>query len=305
VTGVPRSDFAAPALVTASILWGTTGTAASFMPADVGPIAIGAVTMCVGGLLLFLFSASGAISALRDPVARRWLALGALGVFVYPLAFYTAMNLAGVAIGNVVALGSGPMFAALLEWAFERRRPTRRWLACTFAAVAGIALLAGFGHANAVQTHTERHSAILPGVGLGLLAGLAYALYAYASSRALATGRTGRAVMGGMFGVGAVLLLPVLLLTGAPLLHSTRAAGIAAYLVIGPMFLAYLLFAVGLARLRSSAATTITLVEPVVATVLAVAVVGERLTVAGWVGLALILAGVAVMATARLPGNTA
>jgi DME family drug/metabolite transporter len=171
--------------------------------------------------------------------------------------------------------------------------------------MAGIALLAGFGHANAVQAHTERQSAILPGVGLGLLAGLAYALYAYASSRALATGRTGRAVMGGMFGVGAVLLLPVLLLTGAPLLQSTRAAGIAAYLVIGPMFLAYLLFAVGLARLRSSAATTITLVEPVVATVLAVAVVGERLTVAGWVGLALILAGVAVMATARLPGNTA
>ncbi len=283
------------------MLWGTTGTAASFMPADVGPIAIGAVTMCVGGLLLFISSASGALAALRDRTARRWLALGALGVFVYPLAFYSAMNLAGVAIGNVVALGSGPVFAALLEWAFERRRPTRRWLLCTCVAVAGIVLLAALGHARSGPVHPW----VLPGVALGLLAGLAYALYAYASSRALAVGHGGRAVMGGMFGLGAVLLLPVLLLAGAPLLQSGRTLGIAAYLVIGPMVLAYLLFAVGLARLRSSVATTITLVEPLVATVLAVAVVGERLTVAGWAGLALILAGVAVMATARLPGNGA
>ncbi|MCY7326036.1 MAG: EamA family transporter, partial [Microbacteriaceae bacterium] len=45
-------------------------------------------------------------------------------------------------------------------------------------------------------------------------------------------------------------------------------------------------------------ATTITLLEPVVATVLAVVVVGERLTSLGWFGIALILAGVAIIATA-------
>ncbi|MES2170083.1 MAG: EamA family transporter [Actinomycetota bacterium] len=301
MTGAHRTDLAAPALIIASLLWGTTGTAASFMPADVGPLAIGAVTMCAGGLLLFVFSASRALAALRDPASRRWLALGAIGVFVYPLTFYSAMNLAGVAIGNVVALGSGPVFAALLEWSFERRRPSLSWLLCTCAAVAGIGLLAAFGHADAGPAHPH----ILAGVALGLLAGFAYALYAYASSRALATRHGGRAVMGGMFGLGALLLLPVLVVTGEPLLQSGRTIGIAAYLVLGPMFLAYLLFAIGLARLRSSVATTITLIEPLVATVLAVVVVGERLTVEGWTGLALILVGVAAMATARLPGNPA
>ncbi len=301
MTGASHADFAAPALVVASLLWGTTGTAASFMPADVGPIAIGAVTMCVGGVLLFAFSASGALAALRDRRARRWLSLGALGVFVYPLAFYSGMSLAGVAIGNVVALGSGPVFAALLEWLFERRRPTLRWLLCTGVAVAGIAVLAAVGHARFGPAHPQ----VPAGVALALVAGLAYALYAYSSSRALAVGHPGRAVMGGMFGLGGVLLLPVLLLTGEPILQTGRAISLAAYLVVGPMFLAYLLFGVGLARLRSSVATTITLVEPLVATVLAVVVVGERLTVAGWVGLVLILVGVAAMATARLPGNTA
>ena len=46
----------AGALVLASVLWGTTGTAASFLPDDVSPLAIGASTMTVGGALLFVVS---------------------------------------------------------------------------------------------------------------------------------------------------------------------------------------------------------------------------------------------------------
>ena len=53
--------------------------------------------------------------------------------------------------------------------------------------------------------------------------------------------------------------------------------------------------------LRSSTATTITLLEPFVATLLAVIIVGERLEPLGWVGLGLILISVTVLATARQP----
>ena len=104
-----------------------------------------------------------------------------------------------------------------------------------------------------------------------------------------------------MFGLGSIGLLPVLVLTGAPILHSALSLGISAYLAVGPMLVAYLLFGVALGTLRSSGATTITLVEPLVATLLAVAVVGERLAIVGWVGLAFILAGVAAMTAARHP----
>jgi len=54
-----------------------------------------------------------------------------------------------------------------------------------------------------------------------------------------------------------------------------------------------------LRSVRSSTATTITLLEPVVATVLAVIVVGERLSLLGWAGFALVLVGLAVLVTAR------
>ncbi len=286
------------ALVLASLLWGTTGTAASFLPANVSPLAVGASTMTLGGALLFATSARSSWAVLRDATSRRWVAIGALGVVVYPLAFYASMDLAGVAIGNVVSLGSGPVFAALLERVFEKRRLSALWLGCTGGALVGILLLALGGHGAAGSG-----GAVVPGILLGLLAGLAYALYTWASSRAIQSGQPSRGVMGSMFGLGAVVLLPVLLVFGGPLLQSTLTIGVAAYLAIGPMFLAYVLFGIGLRTLRSSTATTITLLEPVVATILAVAVVGERLDPLGWVGLVVILLAITVLASARRPST--
>ena len=283
------------ALVLASVLWGTTGTAASFLPDDVSPLAIGAATMSLGGALLFMFSSRPALAAIRDSGSCRWLLIGAVGVFIYPLAFYTSMDLAGVAIGNVVSLGSGPVFAAILEWLWERHRLSLRWLVCTLIAIAGVALLSIGGHRDGAADGQN----VVAGVTLGFVAGLAYALYTYSSSRAIRLGQTSRGVMGGMFGLGALALAPVLLALGWPLLQSVQTVGITAYLAIGPMFVAYLLFGIGMRSFRSSTATTITLIEPLVATLLAVLVVGERLAVLGWFGFALILVGVTALATAR------
>jgi DME family drug/metabolite transporter len=294
----PRAtSTGALALILGSVLWGTTGTAASFLPADVSPLAIGASTMAAGGILLFLISARPAVAALRDPAARGWLLLGAVGVFVYPLAFYSGMAEAGVAVGNVVALGSGPVFAAVFEWLWERRGLSIRWLVATAIALVGIVLLSVSRHSDGSAAEGDTRLGVLS----ALLAGVAYALYTYASSRAIGVGHSGRGVMGGMFGLGAVPLLPVLLVLGGPLLQSAQTVGIAAYLAVGPMFAAYLLFGYGLTHLRSSVATTVTLIEPLVATVLAVVVVGERLEPPGWLGLALILTGITVLIAARRP----
>lgn len=284
------------ALIVASVLWGTTGTAASFLPDDVSPIAVGASTMGIGGALLFATAPRLSTRVLRDAATRRWVLLGAVGVVSYPLAFYAAMELAGVAIGNVVSLGTGPVFAAVFERAIDRRPLSRLWVGCTAVAIVGVALLAIGGHGTG-----DGAPAVVPGVLLGLVAGLSYALYTYASSRAIQAGGSSRGTMGAMFGAGAVVLVPLLLVVGAPLLQSTTSIGIAGYLALGPMFIAYVLFGVGLRTLRSTTVTTITLLEPFVATLLAVVVVGERLDPVGWVGLALILVAVSVLSTARQP----
>jgi len=184
----------------------------------------------------------------------------------------------------------------ILEACLEVARPV------VFAvAIIGIVLLTLGGHGSAAASG----GSIVPGVILGFVAGLAYALYTYSSSRAIRVGQAPRGVMGGMFGFGAVALLPVLIVLGAPLLQSPQTIGITAYLAIGPMFVAYLLFGIGMRTLRSSTATTITLLEPFVATLLAVFVVGETLEPIGWIGLVLILFAVTVLATARQPREKA
>jgi DME family drug/metabolite transporter len=90
----------------ASVLWGTTGTAATFAPA-VGPLAIGAVAMGLGGLLQALIAAPRIRrEGPRLRAQKGAVLVGALSVGVYPLAFYSSMHLAGVAAGAVVSIGS-------------------------------------------------------------------------------------------------------------------------------------------------------------------------------------------------------
>ncbi|WP_107050354.1 DMT family transporter [Streptomyces sp. NRRL S-1813] len=136
---------------------------------------------------------------------------------------------------------------------------------------------------------------MLLGVGLGFVAATTYALYAWAAHRLITGGVPSRAAMGAVFGLGGLLLLPVLLATGAPLVGSWPNAAVATYMAVVPMFAGYALFGWGLAHLPASTATTLSLLEPAVAAVLAVLVVGERLPAAGWTGITLVVACLAVL----------
>jgi DME family drug/metabolite transporter len=291
-------------VLAASVLWGTTGTAATFAP-GVGPLAIGAVAMGLGGLLQAL-TAARPIARERGALhgQRRLVLLGGLAVAVYPLAFYTSMRLAGVAVGTVVSIGSGPLAAALAGRVLDRNRLTARWLAGAALGLAGMLLLC---LAEAARPHPGHASAAatLLGVALGLVAGTTYALYTWAAHRLIGRGIPARAAMGAVFGLGGLLLLPVLLATGAPLVASWPSAAVGAYMALVPMFTGYLLFGWALAHVPATTATTLTLLEPAVATLLAVTIVGEHLPAAGWAGLTLI-AGCLVILTAparlRRPG---
>ncbi|MEU6372048.1 DMT family transporter [Streptomyces sp. NPDC046909] len=283
----------------ASFLWGTTGTAATFAP-GVGPLAIGAAAMGLGGLLQALLAAPRIrreASALR---ARRGVVvLGALSVGAYPLAFYSSMHLAGVAAGTVVSIGSAPLASALIERVVDGRRLTRRWTTGAALGLTGTLLLCLAKTDSG--TGTDSPSTTVLGIALGLVAGVTYALYSWAAHRLISGGITSGAAMGTVFGLGGLLLLPVLIATGAPLLDSWSNAAVGAYMALVPMFLGYVLFGWGLAHVPASTATTLSLLEPAVAAVLAVLVVGERLPALGWTGVALVVACLAVLTAPPRP----
>ncbi len=280
----------------AALLWGTTGTAATFAPA-VGPLAIGAAAMGLGGLLQALLAARPLARERAALRAQRGVAgLGAVTVAVYPLAFYSSMRLAGVAAGTVVSIGSAPIASALVERIIDRRRLSARWL---LGAAVGLTGTAALCLAEAVQPSSAPGGGTAwrtgLGLALGLVAGLTYASYSWAAHRLMRSGVTSRAAMGAVFGLGGLLLLPVLVATGAPLADSWPNAAVGAYLALVPMLTGYLLFGWGLARVSPSTATTLSLLEPAVAAAAAVLVVGERLPALGWAGIALVLCCLAIL----------
>lgn len=238
-----RDSFAGIfAVLAAAFLWGTTGTAATFAP-SVGPLTMGAAALGIGGIL----QAAVAIPSLRRE--RRALAsqrgtvlAGAAGVLIYPLAFYSSMHLAGVAVGTVVSLGSAPIASGLLERVLERRPLSRWWMLAAALGIVGSAILC----ASKMHDAPSETLATVAGVILGLVAGATYAMYSWSAHRLMNRGIGRAAAMGAVFGLGGIALMPVLILTGAPLIASTQAMMVGLYMALIPMFVGYLLSGMGL-----------------------------------------------------------
>ncbi len=280
------------AIVFACFLWGTTGTVASFAP-EVRALAIGAFAMGMGGVFLVLSALKPLLKDRPKLMAnRRMLLVGGLSVAVYPLAFYSSMRLSGVAIGTVVSIASAPLFTMMLECLFSRKNVSVQWVLSFVIGALGILLLAmgkdqaAFSVDGAAANYAMAN---YTGIALGLLAGISYATYSWAAKQMIEQGIHSKSAMAGMFGFAALLLLPSLLLTGDKLFATAVNAGVALYMALVPMFLGYLCFGYGLRYIEASKATLITLLEPVVAMLLAVLVLGERFMVVGWLGMIMIL----------------
>src|SRR4051812_25269636 len=179
----------------AAICFGTTGTAQALGPDGLAPAGVGAARILVGGALLVLLGGS-----LRQ-LPRKPLVLAAIAVAAYQVSFFAAVADTGVAVGTIVAIGSGPAIAGVIEWAVDGRVPTKAWAAATALALAGVTVLT-IGNGDTTIS--------LPGVGLALIAGASYATYTLAAKRMLTQGHRPETVMAGAFGGGAVLLLPLL-----------------------------------------------------------------------------------------------
>ncbi|WP_289028944.1 EamA family transporter [uncultured Paraglaciecola sp.] len=281
-------------IIIACSLWATTGTAANLAP-SISPLAIGAFAMGVAGLLL-LITASKTVIKERAKLSKVpvLLVLGGISIAIYPLAFYSSMKFAGVAIGTVVSLASAPFFSIVFERLINKKSISLRWTISFIFGVVGVTLIAMGKQVHGQPTLVNNSeylglSTMHFGVILGLIAGLSYAVYAWAAKQMIDQGISSNASMASMFGFASVLLLPSLLITGDNLFATPTNTAVSIYMAVVPMFIGYLLFGYGLRHIEASKATLITLLEPVLATLLAVIVVGEKFNSWGWLGMVLIL----------------
>lgn len=276
----------------AAVCFATTGTAQALGPEGASPVAVGAVRIAVGAALLLLV----ALHAGAHPLTvrpRRIVLVAALGVAAYQVTFFAGVRLTGVAVGTVVALGSAPVLTGVLEWLVLRRSPTPRWAAATGLATAGVAVLAGTG------------AEVDPwGVLCALGAGASYATYSLASKALLDAGHAADAVMAAAFGLGAVLLLPSLLVVPVGWVLEPRGAAMALFLGLVPTALAYWLYARGLRRVPAAEAATLVLAEPATAALLGIVLLGEPFTASFAAGAALLVTAIAVLVRRPAPAAT-
>jgi DME family drug/metabolite transporter len=280
------------AVLFAAALFGTTGTAQALGPASTTPLGVGAARLVIGGLALV--AVLPLVGARRTDVLALWRTptglMAGVCTGLYQVCFFAGVERAGVAVGTLAAIGSGPVLTGLLSRWLLRERPGRAWVAATGLCVAGLALLVLAGGTSG-STDTV-------GVFLALLAGLAYATYTVLAKQQLDAGRAPSVVMAAAFGLGGLLSVPVLLTQPIGWLAEGSGVALALYLGLVTTTLAYLLFVRGLAVLAAGPVTTLVLAEPVVATTLGIVILGERLSAVSAAGAALVLAGLLVQGRA-------
>ncbi|MBW8173690.1 EamA family transporter [Ornithinimicrobium sp. Arc0846-15] len=276
------------AVLAAAILFGTTGTAQALGPTDSSPLSVGAARLVIGGIALLVLLPL--VGGRRREALNLWRTPGGLVAGLctaaYQLAFFAAVEQSGVAVGTLIAIGSGPVLAGGLGLVLLRERPSPAWVVATALALVGLVLLVGGG------SGAQRVDAL--GIGLALVAAMAYAGYTVLAKQQITAGDHPSTVIAAAFGLGGIVLIPVMFTGPLGWLGQPSGPALALYLGLIATTVAYLLFVRGLAVLPAAPVTTLMLAEPVVATTLGVVVLHEQLSLISATGVALMLLGLVV-----------
>jgi len=283
-------------VLAAAALWGTTGTAQSLAQGQLSAGWFGALRLVVAAAF-FAFYAWATQRGARDAASQGplpWSGVLGAGVCmaVYNLAFFAGVRLTGVGLGTAIALGSGPLWAGVLQAVVARQLPSARWWMGTVAAVGGGVLMT-------LSSGGAGHAASAGGIALCLAAGLSYAVYTLINKslvrRASAASITLRA-----FGVAALLALPAAWIDGGAPTPAASDYWAVLYVGVVTAGVAYLLFSHALQHISAATGVTLALAEPVVAFTLATLVLREQPGALAFGGLLLVVLGVLVVVRAEL-----
>ena len=281
-------------VVAAALCWGTSGLTGDVVArrTDLDPLDIAWYRMAVAAVVLgavsLLTRRRRAVPAVRARAVRGRLLLVAAGLATYQAAYFAAVASAGVSIATLVALGLAPLLVAVGTAVLGHGRPDRPTLLALTAALAGLVLLVGVSAGGG--------GTVLLGALAAVGCAVAYGGVVLASS-GVPDGVPTTTV--GFVG-GALLLTPVALAAGLDLPGDPLALLLLLYLGAVPSALAYGLFFTGVRSVPAPVASIVTLLEPLTATVLATALLGERLAPTAWAGGALMLGAVTALYVRRM-----
>jgi DME family drug/metabolite transporter len=300
---LPAAPFGADAIATwrrwlpiASVLlaaccWATQGVAYELILDGIQTDGLTVVTLraITATAVLWGWLAVTGRSALSIPRAGLpvFAVLGLVAITIFYPALFYAYAWTSVSVATTL-LYLAPALVTLGAAAFLGEALTRG---------KGMALVLTFlGSALVVQvTQPANLTGNAAGIALGLVSAASYATYSLLGKHLLRRHRMAT-VMAAYLLLGTLLLLVVkLIVSPATWPAPGEALTIGLYTGVMTTLVPVTLFTFGLSRLPSGDATILLTFEPVVAFILAAAVLGESLDVGQWLGAAAVLAGVALL----------
>jgi len=185
---------------------------------------------------------------------------------------------------SAVIFSSNPLFVAIFAAALLGEMITPRKIAAGLAALAGVALLSS-ENLKAFSVDSLR------GITLVLAAAIVFALYTVLGKRTTLRGTDSLIMTAFSFLTGSLLLLPIMLFMHIPLV-TTDITLIPHILYLGIFVsgLAYMCYFYGLENMHTGSGTLVYFIKPVLASLIAVLLLGERLTANFYAGTCVIFA---------------
>jgi drug/metabolite transporter (DMT)-like permease len=252
---------------------------------EVGPTASAFWRVCLAVPLLWVLFLSVKTNETKK-IPLHWSAMLAAGVaFAGDLAFWH-WSIRYTSVANSTLLANlASIFVTLAGWLLWRQRPTGLFLAGLAAALCGVALL--------VRTSLGFSETALLGDALGVVTAMFYAWYLLSVKGLRDRGAATLQLMALTTTVTAVLLLPVALASGEPLLPQSGAGWLK---LLGLAWISHTagqgLIAYALAHLPAAFSSVGLLLQPVIAALFAWLLLAEPLSALQCVGGAVVLFGI-------------
>ena len=279
-------------VLSAGTLWGVMGVFVRKLGTyGFSPLQIACLRILFGALLFLLITGVFQRDLLKIRLRDMglFLGMGLLSLLLFTVCYFTTISLASLSVAAIL-LYTSPIWVMLMSAVCFREKITRRKLLCAAMAFGGCVLVSGIGSAASLSPMV---------IVTGLLSAVGYGLYSIFGTFALRKYQPLTVTTYAfLFGAAGALLLcnpaqiaRVICESGQPgrlVLLITVTAFVTAVLP-------YLLYTVGLSRMRASAAAIMASIEPVVATTAGALVFGEALTVPAFAGIALVLGAIVVL----------
>lgn len=280
----------------AAILWGTIGVATQgiYNTDSTTSLFINLARMLIATPLLLLACRRVVGHTMFHIQRRDFLIMLLSGTLlaISHASYFAAIRYSGVTIPTLLTICIAPIVVTFLSVLLGFETLTTKIVVALLCALIGSVMLVGF------QSPEGTKDNLVWGAILSLVAAVTYGSV-IVCGRFLASDYHSLQVTAITFAASTLVLLPINLVSGIVVVHTVQGWLLVLYLGLVPTALAYWLFQVGLRSISATTASIVSMLDPLVAALLAWVLFGETLATIGIFGAALLIMSIYLLSTSK------